>query len=122
MKRKSITIIISGIMCFYHSGSLYVPLIDQMHPNQNFIKIAENQYGQLLDFIGDSLGHLRKLNEDGTTRLVKISDWTSGFRPGCLWYLYELTWETKWKKEAIRFTENMAEDQFKNINHDIGLK
>lgn len=47
--------------------------------------------------------------------------WTSGFYPGILWYMYDLTKDNKWKEEAIKRTE-VFED-FKNIveHHDIGF-
>ncbi|TLP71706.1 glycoside hydrolase family 88 protein [Maribacter sp. ACAM166] len=47
--------------------------------------------------------------------------WTSGFYPGILWYMYNLTKNEKWKKEAIKRTE-VFED-FKTIteHHDIGF-
>ncbi|MBT3478218.1 MAG: glucuronyl hydrolase [Candidatus Marinimicrobia bacterium] len=88
----------------------------------NYLETSTKQYGQLIEFVGDSLGHPRTLNDDGSTKLVNTDDWTSGFWPGSLWYLYELTDDEKWRNEAQRFTVNMAEQQFKNINHDIGFK
>lgn len=47
--------------------------------------------------------------------------WTSGFYPGILWYMYDLTKDEKWKLEAIKRTE-VFED-FKTIteHHDIGF-
>ncbi|MDT7828784.1 glycoside hydrolase family 88 protein [Pricia sp. S334] len=47
--------------------------------------------------------------------------WTSGFYPGILWYMYDITKEDKWKQEAIKRTE-VFED-FKTIteHHDIGF-
>tara|TARA_R110002050_G_scaffold9730_8_gene34343 strand:- start:1885 stop:3108 length:1224 start_codon:yes stop_codon:yes gene_type:complete len=47
--------------------------------------------------------------------------WTSGFYPGILWYMYDITKDEKWKEEAIRRTE-VFED-FKTIteHHDIGF-
>ncbi len=47
--------------------------------------------------------------------------WTSGFYPGILWYMYEISKDEKWKEEAIKRTE-VFED-FKTIteHHDIGF-
>lgn len=55
--------------------------------------------------------------EVGNHRLI----WTSGFYPGILWYMYDLTKEEKWKKEAIKRTEVF--ENFKTIteHHDIGF-
>nr|WP_262916840.1 glycoside hydrolase family 88 protein [Aestuariivivens insulae] len=47
--------------------------------------------------------------------------WTSGFYPGILWYMYDLSGDKKWEAEAIKRTE-VFED-FKTIteHHDIGF-
>ena len=33
----------------------------------------------------------RSVNPNGTVRLAGLTDWTTGFFPGSLWYGYELT-------------------------------
>ncbi|MEN8187638.1 MAG: glycoside hydrolase family 88 protein, partial [Bacteroidota bacterium] len=48
-------------------------------------------------------------------------DWTSGFFPGSLWYLFEFTKDEKWKNEAKRFTEALDSAQFVKWNHDVGF-
>ena len=60
---------------------------------------------------------------DTTWRYVKIADWTSGFWPGILWYLYEYTGEDQWKVAAdtysrylVPLSENAA------IDHDLGFQ
>ncbi|MBD0831641.1 glycoside hydrolase family protein [Aestuariibaculum sediminum] len=47
--------------------------------------------------------------------------WTSGFYPGVLWYMYDISQNEKWKLEAIKRTEVF--DSFKTIteHHDIGF-
>src|SRR5258706_15145112 len=37
-------------------------------------------------------------------KLVTSRDWTSGFFPGMLWYLYEYTGQEKWKQQAQSYT------------------
>ena len=47
--------------------------------------------------------------------------WTSGFYPGILWYMYDLTKEEKWKEEAIKRTEVFEDFKTINEHHDIGF-
>ncbi|MFN3402481.1 MAG: glycoside hydrolase family 88 protein [Cytophagaceae bacterium] len=63
----------------------------------------------------------RSVNEDGTTHLVTPADWTSGFFPGSLWYIYEFTKNENIKKDAARWT--LLLDTVKTIRttHDIGF-
>jgi len=60
---------------------------------------------------------------DSTWRYVGVADWTSGFWPGILWYLYEYTDDDKWRIAADRYSrylvplsENPAQD------HDLGFQ
>lgn len=64
----------------------------------------------------------RSINEDGTPHLVKSSDWTSGFFPGCLWYAYELYGNDQLKDAAINYTLKVEDQQFNGRTHDMGFK
>jgi chondroitin AC lyase len=63
----------------------------------------------------------RTINKDGKLITVDIYDWTSGFFPGNLWYMYELTKQEKWKNEAIKRTEVLDTIQYWEGNHDVGF-
>lgn len=64
----------------------------------------------------------RTTAKDGiSTRFTSLTDWTSGFFPGTLWYLYELTGEAKWKTSATKYTEAMEHIKYFTGNHDIGF-
>ena len=60
--------------------------------------------------------------EDGQLKLVASKDWTSGFFPGELWYLYELTKNDKWKQEAIKYTAPIEQEKMNGKTHDMGFK
>ncbi len=64
----------------------------------------------------------RTINEDGTLRVVSAGDWTSGFYPGVLWYMYELSGETSWKERAIKYTSVLEDQQYNGSNHDVGFR
>ncbi|WP_207532298.1 glycoside hydrolase family 88 protein [Desertivirga arenae] len=59
--------------------------------------------------------------EDAKLKLVVSKDWTSGFFPGILWYLYDYTKSPKWLDEAKRFTANIEKEQFNKGTHDLGF-
>lgn len=64
----------------------------------------------------------RSMNEFGEITYVKASDWTSGFYPGCLWLMYELTKNEDWLTRASLYTDKLLSEQYNNRNHDIGFK
>ena len=64
-------------------------------------KLAEDQYRFLINKI-DTITPLlqpRSLNKDGTLRMAYKQDWTSGFFPGSLWYLFEYTKDENGKQK-----------------------
>lgn len=64
----------------------------------------------------------RTMEADGTLRLVTSRDWTSGFFPGELWYMYEYTQDDFWKKQAQEFTEKIEDQKTNAGTHDMGFK
>jgi rhamnogalacturonyl hydrolase YesR len=54
--------------------------------------------------------------------VVPAGDWTSGFYPGLLWYMYELSGGSKWKERAINYTAELEDQQYNGSNHDVGFR
>ncbi|NBR59585.1 MAG: glucuronyl hydrolase [Opitutaceae bacterium] len=52
---------------------------------------------------------------------ITAKDWTSGFFPGSLWYLYEATGDAQWREAATRFTEQLEKVQYNTGTHDVGF-
>ncbi len=63
----------------------------------------------------------RTINKDGELELVVPRDWTSGFFPGSLWFMYEYTGEAKWEEDARKFTAPIEPQQFTTSTHDLGF-
>ena len=60
------------------------------------IAFADNQYGLMLAMLEDSGKTLNpKSFINGNMRFIPPQEWTSGFFPRSLWYLYELTGDEK---------------------------
>ena len=60
--------------------------------------------------------------EKGELKLVASRDWTSGFFPGQLWFLYEFTGKDEWKEQAKIFTANIEREKTNAGTHDMGFK
>ena len=88
------------------------------------IKDCESQLEISVPKLTDLTKHPRLIETNETDWKEKPNGrlvWTSGFYPGILWYMYDITKDEKWKAEAIKRTE-VFED-FKTIteHHDIGF-
>ncbi|GAB3573446.1 glycoside hydrolase family 88 protein [Spirosoma luteolum] len=54
---------------------------------------------------------------------ISYKDWTSGFWPGTLWYLYEYTKDPAWKAKADSFTRELTPLAYQPaIDHDLGFQ
>jgi rhamnogalacturonyl hydrolase YesR len=58
---------------------------------------------------------------NGDVLYTSNEEWTSGFFPGTMWYLYELTGDAKWKSLGIKYTESLDSMQYFTNHHDIGF-
>lgn len=64
----------------------------------------------------------RSIYTDGSLHMVPSRDWTSGFFPGELWYLYEYTGSAEWEDAARRFTSPIEREKTNGGTHDMGFK
>lgn len=60
--------------------------------------------------------------ENGEVLMVPSKDWTSGFFPGELWLMYELTSNRYWKEKALEFTLPLEKEKWNGKTHDMGFK
>lgn len=59
--------------------------------------------------------------EDGIVKMVNYKDWTSGFFPGSLWLMYELTSNGEFKTSAKHYTALIDSAQYRKNTHDLGF-
>lgn len=64
----------------------------------------------------------RNVEADGTLHMVVSRDWTSGFFPGELWYMYEYTKDDFWKEKAREQTALIEREKMNGGTHDMGFK
>lgn len=62
-----------------------------------------------------------RTTEGKKVRYVNPDDWTSGFFPGSMWYMYDLTDDTQWMDYAKKYTEALHSAQYLSSHHDIGF-
>ncbi len=83
---------------------------------------AKEQLGYMLKEAGktDSL-FPRTTNSAGKMTGTNMYDWTPGFFPGSLWYVYEYTKDPAFKQAATGWTEKLRALQYFTHHHDLGF-
>lgn len=86
------------------------------------VAFAEKQIGHQVKLIEESgkILNPRTVKND-KIQYVPIDDWTSGFFPGSMWYMYELTGNEKWKNLGVKYTEDLDSVKFLTWHHDVGF-
>jgi len=102
----------------------FQPALCQKVNNSDWIKdVISRSSDQLLsaaETYKDSLKCPRTF-ENGRVKIVGADDWTSGFFPGSLWDMYEITKNEKFKTEAQRYTAFLESAKFNKGTHDLGF-
>ncbi len=95
--------------------------------------LKKQEAGDTIDFIAQQYGLMVKQLEesptilnpksiiDGKMKYIPPREWTSGFFPGSLWYIYELTGDESWVPYAVKYTEALDTIQYYTGNHDVGF-
>ena len=86
----------------------------------NVFITAVQQYRTLLDSANEQMKYPRS-SKNGNLTYVTIEEWTGGFWPGTLWYMFEYTQDPKWKEAATKWTESLESNQYNTKHHDIGF-
>ena len=110
------------------SAAVVVLCVSYIPPNEESTFISEN-----FSFAGVQLKHMlteantqneafpRSIDKQGKLVLTDKYEWTSGFFPGSLWYLYDATKDESIKSEAIKWTEKLQSLQTYTQHHDLGF-
>lgn len=81
-----------------------------------------NYFPEITNDTSKKLIFPRTIDTLSNLKLVNKKDWTSGFYPGVLWLMYDLTKDSSWKEKATFYTNALESEQFNGSNHDIGFK
>lgn len=86
------------------------------------LNLAAQQFSLLLQDAEIANRIPRTLTEKGEMHWTGENfDWTEGFFPGSMWYLFEATKDEKWKIAAEKFQAQFDEHKLRTNNHDLGF-
>lgn len=87
------------------------------------IHFATSQIGKEIEVIEASGRFLNPvtLKQDGSVYYCGYSDWRSGFFPGSVWYLYELTGNDLYLPLARKYSRTIEEAKNLTWHHDVGF-
>ena len=111
--KKSIVLVFSTVLLFSSCN-------DNTNWVDNSIDTAAFQLKQMSDEISES-GKIPRSIKNGEIRLEDLYDWTSGFFPGSLWYIYELNRDSYYKEQAIKYTNLLYDLKDYTGTHDLGF-
>lgn len=88
----------------------------------NALETITKQVGFQVKLIEDSGKFINpRTVVDGIVQYVPANDWTSGFFPGSLFYLYDLTNDKKWLDYGVKYTETLDSIKYLKWHHDVGF-
>lgn len=86
------------------------------------VSFSVGQYELMSKFLKERPDSLPRSTEtNGKILLTTSRNWTSGFFPGSLWYLYELTGDNKIRENAQLFTARIEREKLVKTTHDLGF-
>lgn len=94
-------------------------VLDTMAPSA--LRYAESQLRRTADALDPLDGYPRVTASDGSWRTTSEREWTSGFFPGELWYMYQLTGDAYWRAKAEAFTAGLEPTKRMTSTHDLGF-
>ena len=108
-----IAILVSFLLCVVDCRSK--SLVDES------FDFAEMRMRALVQSLDTTENMPRSITPDGKMSCVDVFDWTSGFFPGSLWYLYEYTQDEYWRQQAELYSKRLEPIQYYTKHHDLGF-
>lgn len=84
------------------------------------IAFAERRLAASADALDPANGYPR-MTKGGAWTQAPVTQWTSGFYAGTLWYAYELTHDPAWRARAERWTTGVESAKSRTNTHDVGF-
>ncbi len=85
------------------------------------IDVSGVQYKKMAEMALAEQSYPRSVDSNGSIKWVGPHDWTSGFFPGSLFYLFELTGDSSFYSYATRLTESLQVLEYDSTTHDLGF-
>ncbi len=87
----------------------------------NTLRFAAGQLARTADTRDPANGWPRHTRADGSWEVRPATQWISGFFPGSLWYMYDLTRDAVWRARAERWTVGLEPMSLVTNTHDLGF-
>ena len=88
---------------------------------ENCIRIAGERLARTAEWLKDTSTYPLQARHDEKWATAGPSHWMSGFFPGCLWYMYDLTGGSAWRSHAEAWTANVEGQKRNTGTHDLGF-
>jgi len=118
---RSISLLVTVLTLFFTTIRLEANSVKLNKAIEKAFSVSEKQYREQDAELPIALQYPRTLNAKGELVKTKLNDWTEGFFPGALWYIYENNKQEVWKQRALKWTLPMEKLQFLTSHHDIGF-
>lgn len=120
-KMKASRFIIYGFIGFLFGGCTASTSNKEEFIGRNVDFACEQTRCMLKSLEGTEGRFPRTMKKDGSLVTTDLYGWTSGFFPGTLWFLYEFTNDSCWKKEAEKWTLPLQPNMNNTRDHDVGF-
>lgn len=112
---------------YIFSISIFILSCSRSPSKGDFVKpdmeLAAQQLEAAIAHVPDSFKNYgpRTIKNGKVSYITYLLDWTTGFFPGSLWYMYDYSKDNKWKQQAERFTNAIEDAKFNTAHHDVGF-
>lgn len=96
--------------------------VDQVYWEEQKARL-QSKVNSMIEQLGDKCPHVAK--SDGVYDNTQTDWWTSGFWPGILWIMYEITGEEHYKQAAWPWDERIERwliNPSQELHHDVGFQ
>lgn len=121
MKKNLISLACSALLVACGGTSQQAPETNSFVEEN--VAFARQQLGKEIEVIeasGECLNPVT-LKTDGSVYYCDYTDWRSGFFPGSIWYLYELSGDSTLVPLATKYTNAIEETKNLTWHHDVGF-
>ncbi|MBN2010899.1 glycoside hydrolase family 88 protein [candidate division KSB1 bacterium] len=91
-------------------------------PANDVLRYAFETYSRTAKALNPADGLPRTTDADGHWIVKPARDWTSGFYPGVLWYLFEFSGDPNMKQYAENWTAAVEGQKDATYGHDVGFQ
>lgn len=120
MKRTLIlTVFLAAVLLFSNCSTLKKSDTDFIEENIQSAIVQEKLQVADIEKSGKILNP--RTIDSGKVKYIPMEDWTSGFYPGTMWLMYELSGDSLWKTYARKYTEAIDSVKFLTWHHDVGF-